>query len=118
MEAKEIYKLVSQKEWSGAQEAGEYSGSELDKKDGFIHLSTASQCKQTARLHYGGREDVLLVEVSTEKVRRSLRWDPAPSRNNELFPHIYGVIPMDAVTRVAPLPLTADGHTFPSWFPS
>jgi len=29
---------------------------------------------------------------------------------------VYGTIPMDAVSRVTPLPVNEGGHSFPEWF--
>ena len=40
------------------------------------------------------------------------RWEP--SRGGDLFPHLYGALPLAAVLWVKPLPLGADGrHVFP-----
>ena len=56
--------------------------------------------------------NVLLVTVSGDKLGSALRWEP--SRGGELFPHVYGAIPMAAVEKVEPLPLGKDGaHQFP-----
>ncbi len=37
----------------------------------------------------------------------ALRWEPA--RGGDLFPHLYGDLPIDAVKSVAPIPLGEDG---------
>jgi uncharacterized protein (DUF952 family) len=41
-----------------------------------------------------------------------LRWEP--SRNDDLFPHLYAPLDLGAVTAVLDLPLRADGgHDIP-----
>jgi uncharacterized protein (DUF952 family) len=41
-----------------------------------------------------------------------LRWEP--SRGGQLFPHLYGPLPLTAVVAVHDLPLAASGrHLFP-----
>ena len=68
---------------------------------------------ETARRHFAGQADLLLVAVSADLLGENLRWEP--SRGGALFPHLYGVLPLSAVRWVRPLPLGADGaHAFPN----
>ena len=85
----------------------------LDARDGFIHLSSAAQVRDTAARHFAGRPDLLLVAVDAASLGGALRWEP--SRNGEPFPHLYGPLPRQAVRWVAGLPLDADAgtHVFP-----
>lgn len=106
-----IYKIVAEGEWSAAATRGCYEGSAVDRKDGFIHFSTAVQAPGTAARHFAGAENLLLVAVDAALL--DLRWEV--SRGGDLFPHLYGVLPLDAVKRVEPLPLCASGtHRFPA----
>jgi len=106
-----IYRLVSHEDWQAAQAAGAFEGSAHDRRDGFIHFSTASQLRETAAKHYAARADLLLLHVAVSALEAPLRWEV--SRNQELFPHLYGALPVSAVKRVDPLPLGADGrHDF------
>ena len=50
-----VYKILSRAEWADAEAKGVFAGSALDLKDGYIHLSTAAQAGETARLHFKGR---------------------------------------------------------------
>ena len=109
-----IYKIVPESLWREAVEQGVFSGSPIDQQDGFIHLSTAVQVRDTAAKHFVGVPDLLLVAVST--LGLDLRWEP--SRGGDLFPHLYGPLPLTAVHWVKPLPLDADGaHVFPAFDP-
>jgi uncharacterized protein (DUF952 family) len=98
--------------WREAERTGVFRGSEVDRRDGFIHFSTAAQVAETAAKHFAGQVDLLLVRVDAAKLSDGLRWEP--SRGGALFPHLYGDLDPRSVTRVDPLPLRSDGrHVFP-----
>ncbi len=108
-----IYKIVSVPEWRVAEAAGQFAGSEVDIKDGFIHFSTAAQVRETAAKHFSGRDDLLLVAIDPCALPVALVWEP--SRGGALFPHLYAALPLSSVRDVLPLPLGADGrHLFPA----
>ncbi len=107
-----IYRIVPAEVWQRAEQAGRFSGTDHDVRDGFIHFSTAEQAAETAARHYAGQAGLLLLRVSVEALGSALRFEP--SRGGALFPHLYADLPINAVTRVDPLPLGADGrHLFP-----
>lgn len=100
--------------WAACQETGRFAGSPVDLRDGFIHFSTPAQVRDTAARHFADADDLLLVAVDAAAV--PLRWEP--SRGGDLFPHLYGDLPLAAVTSISPLPRGADGrHVFPSTVP-
>jgi uncharacterized protein (DUF952 family) len=108
-----IYKIVNRAAWRAAEAKGQFDGAPVDLRDGFIHFSTAVQVRETARRHFAGVVDLLLVEVDADGLGEALRWEV--SRGGDLFPHLYGSLLVDAVTRVLELPLGADGeHRFPA----
>ncbi|MEM9122565.1 MAG: DUF952 domain-containing protein [Pseudomonadota bacterium] len=102
-----IYKICTQQEWEEAVIAGIYHGSSVDRQDGFIHFSTAEQVRETAEKHFVGQADLVLVACESERIGPYLRWEP--SRNDALFPHLYGVLPVDAAVSVMPLDLSPQG---------
>ncbi len=109
-----IYTMVRHADWQVAAEAGAYHGSADDRRDGFLHFSTAAQLRASAARHRAGERDLLLVEVVVADLGEALRWEKAGSRPG-LFPHLYGALPLSAVRSVTPLPLGADGaHVFPA----
>jgi len=80
--------------------------------DGFIHFSTASQLAETARKFFFGQTGLFLIEVDAGALGEALRWEP--SRNDELFPHLYGDLDLGAVTAVRSLHARSDGsHDIP-----
>ena len=102
-----IYKIMGAGEWAAMQASGAYPGSAKDIEDGYIHLSTAKQAGETARLHFAGRGDLVLLEFDADAFGEAIRWEP--SRGGQLFPHLYGVLSASAVREVHPAPLGEDG---------
>ena len=110
-----LYKIMSRQEWETAQANGRYEGSEVDRRDGFIHLSAAHQVRATAQKHFSGKTDLLLVSVAEKALSPNLKWET--SRGGDLFPHIYGTLPLSAVSEVTPLPLVNGVYQFPEGLP-
>lgn len=106
-----VYKILSRAEWIAAQDAGRFEGSDLDRRDGYIHLSTAAQAAETARLHFAGRDGLVLLTLGAEELGDALRWEP--SRGGALFPHLYGVLDPAQVRAARPLELNAVGWPDP-----
>lgn len=102
-----VYKIMGAEDWAAMQSSGAYPGSAKDIEDGYIHLSTAAQAGETARLHFAGRADLVLLEFEAEAFGEAIRWEP--SRGGQLFPHLYGVMPASAVLAVHGAPLGPDG---------
>jgi uncharacterized protein (DUF952 family) len=107
-----IFHICRRDEWQAARAQGAYRGSSQDAADGFIHFSTAEQVAASAAKHRAGQSDLVLLTVDSVRLGPALKWEPA--RNGQLFPHLYGALPLAAVLRVDDLPLGRDGrHVFP-----
>lgn len=107
-----IYHMCTRAEWDTSQAAGRYDGSSQDRADGFIHFSTARQVRESAAKHRAGQDGLVLLAVDPGALGDALRWEP--SRGGDLFPHLYGPLPLGAVLRADDLPLGPDGaHVFP-----
>lgn len=100
-----VYKRLTQTEWAAAVAAGITSTS-LDVADGYVHLSTAAQVRETARRYFAGKGPVRLLGFDAGALE-SLRW--GPSRNGELFPHVYGPLMISAAHLSLWLELDAAG---------
>ena len=112
-----IYKICPEPLWREAEARGRFAGAAVDLADGFIHFSTAAQVAETARRHFAGQDDLLLVAVEAEALGADLRFEP--SRGGALFPHLYGELALDAVHSVVPMPLGSDGaHRLPPEIPA
>lgn len=107
-----IFHMCKRDEWFAARQTGKYHGSTQDVADGFIHFSTTSQIAESARRHRAGQDNLVLLAVDPLALGPDLKWEPA--RNGQLFPHLYGALPITAVHAVYDLPLGQDGeHVFP-----
>lgn len=110
--AKTIYKICTRAEWDAAVETGRFEGAPVDLADGYIHFSTAGQVIETARRHFAGQTDLVLVAVDVNALGPDLKWEP--SRGGDLFPHLFCPLPASAAVSVVALPLGGDGmHQFP-----
>ena len=103
-----IYKICDRAAWRAAERAGLYGGSDVDTRDGFIHFSTAAQIAGTAARHFAGQTDLMVVAVDSDALGTALKWEP--SRGGDLFPHLYGELPLAAVRWTRPLPDEVNGR--------
>ena len=101
------YKLVERADWEAARAFGAYPGSAVDLADGYIHMSTSAQLAETARRHYAGRADLLLLTVDCARLGETLKREP--SRGGDLFPHLYAPLPFAAVVAERGLSVDAAG---------
>ncbi len=66
MQIDTLYKLLTLQEWKAAHAEGVYRGSQADLNDGYIHFSTAAQVEETARKHFTGVPDLILLAVDRD----------------------------------------------------
>lgn len=110
--AESIYKICSRSEWQQAVAAGIYEGSMVDRADRFIHFSTGQQLRETARKHFAGQTNLVLITVDPEPLGDALKWEP--SRGGDLFPHLYDQLPTALAASVIELPWVDGRHHFPT----
>ena len=85
--------------WSAGQKSGEYRADSLGQ-EGFIHCSKVAQILRVANDYYTGQQGLLILMVDPSKLKAELRWDPGSDQADELFPHIYGPVNLEAVVDV------------------
>ena len=103
-----LYKVCPAQAWHEARRAGILRGTADDRRDGYIHLSTAEQLAGTLGKHFSGQRDLVLLAVEEAMVRDGLRWEKA--RGGALFPHLYGELAASAVSSVQQIHLGSDGR--------
>ena len=107
-----ILKICTAGEWAEAESRGRYDGSAVDAEDGFIHFSTPEQAPETAARYFADQADLVLVAVDPDRLGPALAWEP--SRGGDLFPHLYGSLPLEAVIWEKDMPPGPDGtHILP-----
>jgi uncharacterized protein (DUF952 family) len=90
-----------------ALEADAFEGAPVDLADGFIHLSTAAQLTETVDKHFAGQDDLWVAAIDLEALAGAVKWEA--SRGGDLFPHIYGAMPLEVVIAYSPLERDDDG---------
>ena len=101
------YKVLTSDQMAVLLADGTYAGAPIDLADGYMHLSTAEQLAETVAKHFAGQTGLHIAAVDLGKLGDTVRWEP--SRGGQLFPHIYGVLPMSAVTGHSSLDVLDDG---------
>lgn len=101
------YKVLTAEQMTALEQDGSFAGAPVDLTDGYIHLSTAAQLQETLDKHFAGQSDLWLAAVDLEALADTVKWEP--SRGGQLFPHIYGPLPLDAVIAYSELHYEPDG---------
>jgi uncharacterized protein (DUF952 family) len=109
-----IYHITTNFAWQAAQAAGEYRAPSLESQ-GFIHCSKWEQVKGVADTVFRGQTGLVLLCIDPARLTAELREEapdpivPAEHQPGERFPHLYGALNLDAVTRVIDFPPQGDG---------
>ena len=103
-----IHHITSRSAWHAALENGVYAPDSL-ANEGFIHCSKPSQILRVANDFYSGIPDLVMLEIDPGSLRPEMRWEPGTDKPDELFPHVFGPINLEAVSRVIELSPDPDG---------
>ena len=98
-----LFHLALKGDWEKARETGTYQWSTRGMRlveVGFIHCSWQEQVAKTFERFYADAGDVLLLEIDPTRLSAPLRADAIPT--GELFPHLYGHLPIEAVRGFTP----------------
>lgn len=98
-EAMSLFHITTREQWNHAVIAGRYQAESL-VLEGFIHLSTENQLEATARRHFAGRGDLVVLEIDPARLRWEIRWEDS---HGESYPHLYGPLETEAVIDVQTL---------------
>ncbi|MBO0729360.1 MAG: DUF952 domain-containing protein [Acidimicrobiaceae bacterium] len=93
-----IYKILLPEEWEAFEASGQFDGSPFDKESGFVHCSTRTQVAATALRFFKDEPTLVVLAVDADMLGEMVRTEPASS--GEMFPHVYGAIPRNAVVEV------------------
>jgi len=69
--------------------------SDLDKSDGFIHLSTSLQVPGTLKRFFADHERVYILRITYKDVESNIKWEdskgtaPGEVGEENMFPHLY-----------------------------
>ena len=111
-----ILHLASNTSWLASAKKGNYHTDSLST-EGFIHCSTEAQIVDVANAFYQGQHGLVLLVIDSARLTSELKWEPPAHPNperaaavgDELFPHVYGPINVEAVVNVIPFEPAEDG---------
>jgi uncharacterized protein (DUF952 family) len=103
-----VYHITSADEARAAAGSGAYTPKTFET-DGFIHCSYSHQVRAVANRVFAGRQDLVLLEIDRARLSCDVI-DENLEGGAELFPHIYGRLPMGAIVAVHPLPCDTAGR--------
>ncbi len=103
-----IFHITRGEAWDKAEAEGVYR-SETFPTEGFIHCSTSDQVVQVANIRFRGQRGLVLLGIDTERVSADIRYENLEG-GEQMFPHIYGEINIDAVMRVWEFEPGGDGY--------
>lgn len=108
-----LFKIVEAKVWHEWPRDEPWPGTALDRRDGYVHLSTWPQVAGTLAKHYAGREGLVALALRADRLPpASLRWEP--SRGGALFPHLYAPLDPGWVEGIEDLGVGDEGrHALP-----
>ena len=93
-----IYHITTQQQWNAAKEIGFFEEPSLHT-EGFLHNCTLPQVEGVLSRYYKGQTDLVLLHIEESNLIAELKYELAPSVN-EIFPHIFGNINLDAVVKI------------------
>lgn len=102
----ELWHLAERAVWDAARTSGAYEGSTRGVSladEGFVHTSYPHQLAGVAAAFYADAGDLVLLRIDPARIPHEIRVEGG-------FPHIYGPVPLDAVTSAEPVLRDAAGQ--------
>ncbi|MEM7250685.1 MAG: DUF952 domain-containing protein [Pseudomonadota bacterium] len=103
-----IFHIAARADFETMMRDGYYAPVSFDD-EGFIHCSYAEQVCDVANARFQGQVDLVLIAID-----RALLACPVVDEDlyghGSLFPHIYGPLPIEAVTAIHDFAALADGR--------
>lgn len=102
-----LFHITKRTELTQAQATGHYTPQGY-AAEGFIHCSYSQQVVATANRIFKGQSDLVLLEIDPTQLQCNVI-DENLEGGTELFPHIYGELPLTTVKKVHDFPCDAEG---------
>lgn len=102
------YKILTAPQMAELLAKGRFAGAPIDLADGYVHLSTARQVRETLDKHFAGQADLHIASVDLAILGEAVKWEI--SRGGALFPHVYADLPLAAVLAHGPVEFDGAGN--------
>jgi uncharacterized protein (DUF952 family) len=90
-----LYHIALKKDWIDSKRSGEYKTESL-ASEGFIHCSPLEKIEESANKFFKGQTGLLILCIDESRVNSKIVWEDLFNANFK-FPHIYGILNVDAV---------------------
>lgn len=107
----ELFHIAECAAWEEALRSGKYLTSTRGvtlEQQGFIHCSLRHQVRGVAEFLFADAEDLVLLVIDDTKLSAPVKYEAEPGA--EAYPHIYGPLPVEAVTDVITVTRDAAGR--------
>jgi glutathione S-transferase len=108
---RDLFHITTEADWAGAQAVGAYSVSTRGltlAEVGFVHCAFEEQVARVANSFFRGMDKLLVLRIAHDRLNSEVRYESVEG-GDELFPHVYGPLNLEAVVAVLPLPPGRDG---------
>ncbi|MEM9507626.1 MAG: DUF952 domain-containing protein [Cyanobacteria bacterium P01_E01_bin.35] len=105
--SKKLFHITSLTEWQKALSTGVYQPQDFVREQ-FIHCSYRHQLLTVANRFYRGQGGLVVLLIDPTKIDSRLIEENLEG-GVELYPHLYGVLPVDAVSNTIAFPCNPDG---------
>jgi len=90
-----IFHITERSTWQEAKHTLFYEGGTLST-DGFIHCCSFEQIEDVLLNWFKGKRDIVILEIDPKILLSPVKYENLEG-GQEMFPHIYGPINLDAV---------------------
>ena len=101
-----IFHITTREKWEKSKLEGVYNHDTFESQD-FIHCSTSQQVVKVANALYRAQRELVLLCIDTVRIQSEIKYERTESE--ELFPHIYGPLNINAVVKVIDFEPTKNG---------
>ena len=88
------FKILNVNEWNDFQQTGEFFGTLLDLKDGYIHMSSTKEQMERVKNKYYKDTQIYLLTIDLTKLD-AVKFEPIS--NGDIYPHQYGILKLTDV---------------------
>lgn len=94
-----LYHLSTPDEWAASRSRGLIAPASLET-EGFVHCSWGRQVAGTLTKHFAGGAEVLALRLDPGRLGELRVVEEDSYGSGQSFPHLYGPVPVDAVTEI------------------
>lgn len=103
-----VYRIALLADWLNALAEGRFASADL-AEEGFIHCAERPQVQGVYDRYYRDRGELILLAVEESRLAATIKRENLRG-GAELFPHVYGPIPLGAIRAHALLAVSPDGE--------